>query len=340
MSNNFQQKKQISVSSQIYKVFIAGIPSTLTYKAVLDFFSKITPVAGVESIDTGLAKYPPKSHQTAIQGNKRFQLKDMCTKGCCILLIETRQAYESILHKKKILLFGRSLIVKKYMTDKELYEHNRNVNMNRVLLKRVPVSLNREQIKQHLESYYGSVEIIYPFKTQSLDAFHDKSENYRGKMFNTYSVTFKKKESAASIVNMGEICIEGCEGVIVQRYEHDKKSENIFKSTTSLINTINIKKPLQVEQHRHKSRKEELKVMVQSLETGFSLKCLIPKGGDDSLVKIHSTKPTMKGYFKHIFSEKRCLDGRAILLDHNAPNIRVNIHSDSYETPLLTSVEN
>lgn len=176
-----------------YKVFVAGIPSSLNYTSIKQYFSIIGPITGIEMIDRG--KVQKIDHDPRL-------LDQPCYKGFCVITTPNKITFNRIMTEKNFLL-GRLLICNKYLKNEDLLRHNKKINQQRILLKRVPGFFNENQLKDFLEKRYGNIKIIYAFKTQIAKG-NTIIENAR-KSFVTYSVTFESQKSANLLIGMKEI---------------------------------------------------------------------------------------------------------------------------------------
>lgn len=181
-----------------YKVFVAGLPSSLKYKYVLKFFSQVGPVVRIEPV----SRLP----------NEAFDLEGHCKKGCCIVVTSCPSTLDRLIGSRCPKLLGRSLICKKYLEKRELEEHNRRTNLQRVLLKRVSAHISEEQLFSFLSLEFGKVLIIYPFKTQKCQDQYVLEKNPKNRL--TYSVTFEDPLISQKLSKLGQIA--GPDGSIIE----------------------------------------------------------------------------------------------------------------------------
>jgi hypothetical protein len=187
-----------------YKVFVAGLPSSLKYKYVLEFFAQTGPVVRIESINRG--------------SNRSVDLEDLCSRGCCVLVTHCPKTFDSLTRDCSIKLLGRSLICKKYLERSELDEHNKRTNLQRVLLKRVPAHITEQQLSAFLSREFGKVLVVYPFKTQKCQ---DKIVlEKRPKSLLTYSVTFENPRTAQWLSDKGQVYGPDGSEISVHQFQH------------------------------------------------------------------------------------------------------------------------
>ena len=187
-----------------YKVFVAGLPSSLKYKYVLELFAQIGPVNRIESIGRG--------------SGRSIELEDLCSKGCCVLVTQCPETFERLTRDCCIKLLGRSLICKKYLERSELEDHNKRTNLQRVLLKRVPAQVSEQQLSAFLSREFGKVLVVYPFKTQKCQDKIVLEKHPKSRL--TYSVTFEDPRVSQRLSEIGQI--QGPDGseISVQRFQH------------------------------------------------------------------------------------------------------------------------
>ena len=192
----------------VYKVFIAGVPSVLTYGTMKNYFSKIGPITFIYGNRTAEDKEQTASYLEI--------LNSPCKKGYCVIETPSIDTYEAILNGKHKLM-GRDLICKRYLQDEDLIQHNQLINEKRLLLKKVPSRITESVLREFLESSYGEVSVLYVFKsTQEVKNL----KPIKQKRYNTFSVTFKTKEPALLLAQMGLAEGPGCCTIEVRRFTH------------------------------------------------------------------------------------------------------------------------
>ena len=235
-------KEHFSLLEQEYKVFVAGIPSTLKFRSLNKYFSMIGPITRIESMNKGK--------------NGRYQnysIPDQtCHKGYCVIVTQDLATYHSILNGSHELL-GRALMCTKYLKKGELINHNQSVNQQRLLLKNVPPTLSESNLKKFLEDKYGSIRIIYAFKTQKTKG--TQLTVRPNKNLTTYSVTFDDPQSALMLSKNGEfIGPNGCLISASPFKSYSKEHKKDPRSGTELNRQLNFNRVESDEEMHEKSQ--------------------------------------------------------------------------------------
>jgi hypothetical protein len=307
-----------------YRVFVAGIPSSLKYLSIKEYFSMIGPISRVEPISRSGFGYSDEKHSE--------NLDAPCKKGCCIIVTSCQETYRSILEGGNYKLLGRQLICRKYLQSDELAEHNKQTNQQRLLLKKVPSTVSEVELKSFLEKVYGRVQIIYVFKTQKIQGGRVIEKAPRN--FVTYSVTFESSAPASKLIERGRILgPQNCTITVQQFHYYPKERPSNAVSTTqqhiTASSSIQRAKGLYrgnlSSVHQESSKKSiQLKALFSvptQEEADLFKEELVLTPTTTTLLSHHHIKPTMKKYF---IKSNYTYSSHAQLLSNLTFNIRNN----------------
>ena len=176
-----------------YKIFVAGIPSSISFRSILDFFSGFGKITMLEAVERG----------RIYRLDQDLCLMDrLCTRGICIITTNNWKTFSQII-SGSIIFLGRLLMCKKYLKTEELFAHNKEINKKRVLVKGVPKMISSEELKAFIETHFGMVDIIYPFNT--FDSIDNTVQERSKKPLVTYSVTLNDPETAEYLIYLRDI---------------------------------------------------------------------------------------------------------------------------------------
>ena len=198
-----------------YRVFVAGMPSSLKLRYVKEYFSLIGPITKVEPVN------PKQSEEAAIKSSDL--LEQSCKKGCCVITTDCEDTFNKLIGGTCFRMLGRQIICKKYLESDELAAHNQKINQQRLLLKRVPSYISEELLRQFLSAQFGPVQVLYPFKTQKLQGGSLLEKIVKN--FQTYSVTFEDQALSHRLAEAGQIVGPQNCTITVQQYQYYSKSE-------------------------------------------------------------------------------------------------------------------
>ena len=307
-----------------YRVFVAGIPSSLKYRSIKEYFSMIGPISRVEPIS--------RSEYGQSAKNNPENLDAACKKGCCIIVTSCQETYRSILEGGSYKLLGRQLICRRYLQSDELAEHNKQTNQQRLLLKKVPSTVSEAELKSFLEKGYGRVQIIYVFKTQKIQGSRVIEKAPRN--FVTYSVTFESSAPALKLIEEGRISGPQNCTITVQQFQYYPKERpsNAISATqqhiTALLSTQRAKGiyrgNLGSVPREGSKRSIQLKALFSvptQEEADLFREELVIAPTPTSLLSQHHIKPTMKNYF---IKTNYTYSSHAQLLSNLTFNVRNN----------------
>ncbi len=283
-----------------YRVFVAGIPSSLKYRSIKEYFSMIGPISRVEPISRSEMGHSAKTHQE--------NLDAACKKGCCIIVTPCQVTYRSILEGGSYKLLGRQLICRRYLQSDELAEHNKQTNQQRLLLKKVPSTVSEAELKSFLEKVYGRVQIIYVFKTQKIQGSRVIEKAPRN--FATYSVTFESSAPALKLIEEGHVLGPQNCTITVQQFQYypKERASNTASATqqhiTASSSTQRAKRILEGNLGRVNKDGSKRSIQHKALfsvptqeEADLFQEELLVAQTPTSLLSQHHIKPTMKKYF-------------------------------------------
>ncbi len=198
-----------------FRVFVAGMPSSLKLRYVKEYFSLIGRITRVEPVN------PKQREEPAIKSSDL--LEQCCRKGCCVISTDCQDTFNKLVGGANFRMLGRQIICKRYLESDELAAQNQKINQQRLLLKRVPSHVSEELLLQFLSACYGPVQVLYPFKTQKLQGGSLLEKTV--KTFQTYSVTFEDQTLSHRLAEAGQILGPQNCTITVQQYKYFSKAE-------------------------------------------------------------------------------------------------------------------
>lgn len=267
-----------ATKARAYKIFVAGVPSSLRLGSVLDFFKRFGPIDKIEGINT---------RDGRSEHNKNtFYLDQLATRGCCVLTTHCGRTFRRLVQEgQDFQLQGRTLICRVYRRGADLLNHNRKSNQQRVLLKLVPGEISEDELRRDLETEFGSVKVIFKFKSHKIQ--QDEPEQ-KLKKHSTYSVTFTDPEVAQELVRLGAVTLPSGAPIIVQQFEFSKKIRGLSPSDKGDLS----------EDH-FSSRQTQPSAFKAEAARRPSRQTLL---GDHTVtireLSLHYNKPTTKVYFR------------------------------------------
>ena len=198
-----------------FRVFVAGMPSSLKLRYVKEYFSLIGRITKVEPVN------PKQREETAIKSSDL--LEQCCKKGCCVISTDCEDTFNKLVGGTCFRMLGRQIICKKYLESDELAAHNQKINQQRLLLKRVPSQISEELLRQFLSTRFGPVQVLYPFKTQKLQGGSLREKTVKN--YQTYSVTFEDQALSHRLAEAGQILGPQNCTITVQQYKYFSKAE-------------------------------------------------------------------------------------------------------------------
>lgn len=142
--------------------------------------------------------------------------------------------YQSILQACPHRIQSRCLEVCPLKTGLDLILYNCQKNQRRVLIKKVPLEIDEQELLETIRVEFGAVEKFFGYKSES--RFWDTSgiiATSNRKV--TYSVTFRAKSSAAKAVRQGYIILQigyNPITVIVEKFKRTKLSQKDLQSSS------------------------------------------------------------------------------------------------------------
>lgn len=154
------------ISPELYEVFVAGIPASTSLEMLRNFFQGFGPVFSIEFIKLD------KRRRTNRQPRK-----------FCKLTTTSRGMFHHLIGAP-LQFKGRSLFCQQFMSGDSLLAYSTDINARRVVVKKVPVNIGTDELKEALEFNIGSIDIIYQYKSDFAYFFHNSKDH------KTFSVTF------------------------------------------------------------------------------------------------------------------------------------------------------
>lgn len=214
-------------------IFASGFSRHTTTAQVADYFSKY----GYFRVE----KY--ESYFKRHQDTTRFKGGE----GYFILSDLQWHTYHSILQACPHRIQSRCLEVCPLKTGLDLIFHNCQKNQRRVLIKKVPIEVDEQEILDAIRVEFGLVEKFFGYKSET--KFWEASSVLASSNKKvTYSVTFQAKSSAAKAVRKGYMILRlgyNPITVIVEKFKRTKLGQNDWQSPTINPSITPIENPKQ-----------------------------------------------------------------------------------------------
>ena len=255
-------------------IFVTGLPSKTTPQVVLDHFKRY---GNVQQYKIG----------NTVKGNKALQANcaSNIKRGFCVLKALNQITYKSILSSSELFL-GRSLVIGPFRQGSELWSHNESINSRRVIVKKVPIRIEEESLRQVLEYQFGNISRMYRFAAESIEKAAKKDKSRKN---NTYSVEFVNEESAAKASKHGIICIsDSASPIILERFQ-----KKVIESVPAIVQTINLKSNSYLTNRATRKPSSNLEELVENMRS-ISVRCLVSTTKN---IQFHCLKPTSRRYF-------------------------------------------
>ncbi len=201
VTNKYSQKKR-------YDIYVAGLPPSAEYLKIKSYFRQF---GRVEKIYMYI--------QSSVDSRKRNSEKNSVY---CKVTVSDEQTFAAIVQEQNHTFMGRSLFCQSFKRGRGLLLHNSSISNRRVVVKRVPLLLEPSQVRQLLESFVGSVESIYEFKSDLQDSEFYKNQPKR---FKSFSVTLVSIEDAEKISRPLHLCYKTGENIVVERFDPNKQKD-------------------------------------------------------------------------------------------------------------------
>lgn len=170
------------------KLFVAGVPTGIDPRHVLNFFSNFGKFTICDS-----------SYQAEVSG-----------KGYCNLLCFSKKAVQRVTSQRYFSFMGRTLSVTVHKSGLGLLIENKKTHARRVIFKKVPNYISEEFFINEISSRYGRLQSIFQFK-QSMDM---KAQRLSSNMkFKVFSAVFEEKSVAKFILN--QRCVNLANGITI-----------------------------------------------------------------------------------------------------------------------------
>lgn len=204
----------------VYKIFVAGVPSGTRSAAVKDLFSKYGNIIAV--IENKKDQNLPK---------KRPGLSTYLRGGNCCLVVEDQDTYKRILDGKDYVISNRHIICTPFTSGQKLAKKNRTNNLKRILIKKVPVCVEEQFVREYIITKYGPVETMFYMLPES-SSKKKKKNGVDNRNFRTYSIMFQEAEAAERAIEDKVIVLpfkdlaKGTSGevsCVVEKFDRDMK---------------------------------------------------------------------------------------------------------------------
>ena len=194
------------------KVFVGSVPGYFSKSNILTIFSKLGQVKKVK-ID---------SRNDNPNNNK----------GYCILTMQDTYQAQAIIGMKTINIGGgRYLVCKPYLRGQQLQNEIVLHDKRRIILKKIPIEISEQAIRDFCESRFGPVEVVFIFESdnQTVKALNKKRKN-------SASVTFIFNEDVDALFENCEqeqgIYLQICGyRIYAQRFIYQPPESTIAHST-------------------------------------------------------------------------------------------------------------
>ena len=205
--NPRERPGQALQNHQELRLFVSGFSRQTTTAQVAAYFS-LYGQARVEKYD---------SYFKRDQARARFKGGE----GYFILCEMHPITYKRILEARPHRILNRSLEVCPLKTGLDLIMYNYQKNQRRVLIKKVPATIEELQFLTAIRSQFGPVEQFFGYKSDNLAR---QSRYVSQKRFITYSVIFQEKASAVKAIRQGFISLRTIDGEFIANVEKFKRS--------------------------------------------------------------------------------------------------------------------
>lgn len=196
------QSIQPQGKKEFTKLFVAGVPSGIDPRYVLDYFSRY-----------GKFELCEDSYNDSENGK-------FC-KGYCNLLSYNKLETELLVGQKFFAFLGRTLTVTKHKTGVKLIIHNKMINQCRVIIKRVPGYFSEADLREELSAICGQIQSLFQFKARipnNLGTVDSCSQ------FKVYSVVFLRKDVAQKLIFESKLILSNGAVVIAEPYLKGQKN--------------------------------------------------------------------------------------------------------------------
>lgn len=232
-----------------YRICVTGAPKYVRSHEIAEFFSAIGPIK-VRRF------HPPIGNSFSWREGQVRQGPSVLRHF--ILITESESIYSTILKLKSIMFKGRSLGVIPIRTGWELKKYYEKINRRKIILKKVPGQITLDELREFIESRYGSVENMYEFLTDRRDTdtpsvqpsertYLNASNSSGQKRFKSYSVVFESLDSLALLPKDSQVNIRDDISIIIELHhkvskatagtlEADAKSVQLTNTTTTAAN--------------------------------------------------------------------------------------------------------
>jgi len=228
-SNQSYNSSTRSVQCQ-RRLFVSGFPSKIDPSIVEKYFSQF---GRVRIIRLKNCVYPFGS---SIESNN---FKGDIKRGFCILEPENEKVLEDIISRcNGASFYGRILGVGIFRSGAELADYNTEFKKRRVIVKKVPASIDLSALKSVLETKFGKIIRMYGYQPES----PSKTTRRFGRIgkSQSFSVEFEMPETALNAYTKGTLKI-GNEEIKIEKYcrntiipAKESKIQNSLTSSSSI----------------------------------------------------------------------------------------------------------
>lgn len=196
--------------SQVFEVFVAGIPATANIDSVYSYFRGLGHVKQLELLKIGKKQYGKKLP-------KEFYK----------LSTDSAVFYGKLLERPGPMYQGRRLFCQAYKSGDDLVLHSEDINARRVVIKEVPLSTVTDELRDALIQAGGDLETLYEYKSE-VDIETDYS-----KVFKTYSATFGSKSLVSTLIENRTLRLPSGPNVLIEKFIYRNKGDQ--KSISKLL---------------------------------------------------------------------------------------------------------
>lgn len=195
-------------------LFVTGIPSKSNPLEILDHFLQF---GRVQLHKLGSSKKGSRVLHVNPTSNTR--------RGFCILQALDVSSYHNILDCSAVPFQGRTLAISRFRQGEELAAYNEFVNSRRIIVKKVPATVDLQELRCFIELRFGAIARIYLYEAESIQKALKKVSRRRT---HTYSVEFEAIRSAERASTVGYLELpESSSPVLIERYNRKGSSQQV-----------------------------------------------------------------------------------------------------------------
>ena len=196
-----------------YRIFVAGVPSGVSSKTVESYFRSFGPITAITEIDRRVEDAGIYSNDVDSTIHP-FEIM----RGVCCVITPYEQTYNAILGTSNHCIKKRTIMCSPYKSKKAAIKENRKNNKRRIIIKRVPSSIEEGIIKDSIEYLFGPISVFFSFLPEAMQV---KNPYRNRRLHKSYSVMFTDKQSAQLAVDAGKFFLRGYGELAIEPFRQD-----------------------------------------------------------------------------------------------------------------------